>query len=97
MLATKPHPPKVTEAPEPGRELDDAKPIERGDVVVEPPTQAFIELLGPVDVGYGDDLDFEVKVELPHAPVAAFFVYFRTTHACLLRCPREDLSWSRYR
>ena len=34
-----------------GRELDYAKVFCRGDVGVEPPTQAFVELLGSLDVG----------------------------------------------
>src|SRR5215467_5645854 len=38
-------------------ELDDAKAVQRGDVGVEPPAQALVELLGTVDVGHGNDLD----------------------------------------
>jgi hypothetical protein len=50
--------PNVTEHPEPGgRELDDANAVSWGDVVVEPPTQAPVELLGSVDVGHWDDVD----------------------------------------
>src|SRR5215469_13979030 len=46
-----------------GRELDDAKAVQRGVVAVEPPTQALVELLGSVDVGYGDDVDLEVHID----------------------------------
>jgi hypothetical protein len=38
-----------------GGELDDAKAVKRGEVVVEPPAQALVELLGSVEVGHGDD------------------------------------------
>src|SRR5215472_18449126 len=61
-------------------ELDDAKPVEWGDVVVEPPAQAHVELLGPVDVRHGDDLDLELHVDLPGARVAARAVYFGGAH-----------------
>src|SRR6266581_1001791 len=44
-----------------GRELDDAEPVERCDVVVEPPTQLLVEPLGTVDIGHGDDHDFKVE------------------------------------
>jgi hypothetical protein len=67
-----------------GRELDDTEPVEGGVVGVEPPTQAFVELLGPVDVGHRDYLDFEVKVELPDALVCARVVNFGGAHVCLL-------------
>jgi hypothetical protein len=77
----------VTEAPEPGGgELDNAKAVKRGDVVVEPPAQALVELLGSVDVGDGDDLDLEVHVDLPDGRVAAGVVYFGGAHGCLLGC-----------
>ena len=46
-----------------GCELDDAEPVERRDVIVEPPTQSLVEPLGSVDVGHGDDLDFELHVD----------------------------------
>src|SRR5215471_8422018 len=46
-----------------GRELDDAKAGQRGVVGVEPPAQALVELLGSVDIGYGDDIDLEVHVD----------------------------------
>ena len=39
------------------RELDDANILRRGDVVIEPPAQASVELLGSLDVGHGDDVD----------------------------------------
>jgi hypothetical protein len=77
--------PNVTEAPDPGGgELDDAKAVQRGDVVVEPPAQALVELLGSVDVGHGDDLDLEVHVDLPDGRVAAGVVYFGGAQGCLL-------------
>src|ERR1039457_3352020 len=69
-----------------GGELDDAKAVKRGDVVVEPPAQALVELLGSVDVGHGDDLDLEVHVDLPDGRVAAGVVYFGGAHGCLLGC-----------
>jgi hypothetical protein len=47
--------PNVTEHPDSlGGELDDANVVGRGDILVEPPTQAFAELLGSLDVGHGD-------------------------------------------
>jgi hypothetical protein len=46
-----------------GCELDDANVLRRGDVVVEPPTQAPIELLGSLDVGHGDDVDLQVHID----------------------------------
>jgi hypothetical protein len=53
------------------RELDDRQAVERGDVVVEPPTQVFIELLGSVDVGHGDEVDLELHVDLPSVGLTA--------------------------
>src|SRR6516162_2667583 len=58
-----------------GCELDDAKALHRGDVAVEAPTQALIELLGSVDVGHGNDHDLELHVAPPDARVAACVVY----------------------
>src|SRR4029077_14024863 len=45
--------------------LDDAEPAHRGDVVVEPPTQMVVELLGPTDVGHRNDVDLEVHLDGP--------------------------------
>src|SRR5205085_3154268 len=59
-----------------GCELDDAKALQRGGVVVEPPTQALIELLGSVNVRHGDDLDLELHVDPPDARVAACGAFF---------------------
>jgi hypothetical protein len=67
-------------------ELDDTQAVERGDVVVQSPAQALIELLGSVDVGHGDDHDLEVQVDLPDRPVEAGHAYFGGTHGCLLVC-----------
>src|SRR6516225_7326284 len=78
--------PNVTEVPEPGCELDDAKALRRGDVAVEAPTQALIEFLGSVDVGHGDDHDLELHVDPPDARVAACVVYVRGAHRYLLIC-----------
>ncbi len=79
--------PNVTEAPEPGGvNLDVAKAGQRGGVVVEPPAQPLVELLGPVDVGHRDDLDLELHVDLPDGRVAARVRYLGGAHACLLRC-----------
>jgi hypothetical protein len=84
--------PNVTEAPDPGGgELNDAKAVHRGDVVVEPPAQVLVELLGSVDVGHGDDLDLEVHVDLPGGRVAAGVVYFGGAHGCLLSEGRPQL------
>jgi hypothetical protein len=56
--------PNVTEHPERGgRELDNANAVSRDDVVVEPPTQASVELLGSLDVGHGDDVDLQVHID----------------------------------
>ena len=46
-----------------GCELDEAEPLHRRNVIVEPPTQLLVERLGSVDVGHGDDVDFEIHVE----------------------------------
>jgi len=62
-----------------GRELDDPKAVERVDVVVEPPTQASVELLRSVDVGHGDDVDLEVHLDRPDGRVAARVVCFGGT------------------
>jgi hypothetical protein len=67
-----------------GRELDDAKAVEGGVVGVEPPAQALVELLGPVDVGYRDDLDLQVHVDRPGGRAVARVVYFGGAHGCLL-------------
>ena len=37
-------------------ELHDANALYWGDILVQPPTQAFVELLGSLDVGRGDDV-----------------------------------------
>ena len=56
--------PNVTEAAEPGGvNWTMRRPLQRGDVLVEPPAQALVELLGSVDVGHGDDVDLEVHVD----------------------------------
>ena len=39
-----------------GRGLGHAKAVQRGGVVVQPPTQPFVEILGSVDVGHGDSV-----------------------------------------
>jgi hypothetical protein len=44
-------------------ELDKANTVCRGDVIVESPPQPFIELLGSLDIGYGDDVDLRVHVD----------------------------------
>jgi hypothetical protein len=43
-------------------QLDEAKPVHRGDVVIEPPTQLLVERLRAVDVIHGDDLVFKPQV-----------------------------------
>ena len=67
-----------------GRELDAAKAFQRGGVVVQPPTQALVELLGPVDVGHGDDVDLELHVDLPDRGVEARGLCFGGAHDNLL-------------
>ena len=67
-----------------GRELDNAKPVQRGGVVVQPPTQAFVELLGSVDVGHGNDVDLELHVDRPDARVGARGLCFGGGHVNLL-------------
>jgi hypothetical protein len=42
------------------RELDDANVLCRGDILVKPPTQLLIELLGALDIRHGDDVNLEV-------------------------------------
>ena len=66
------------------RELDDAKAVQRGGVVVQPPTQVFVVLLGSVDVGHGDDVDLELHVGLPDSRVGARGVCFGGAHIKLL-------------
>src|ERR1700733_11181871 len=47
-----------------GRELDDADVLCWGDIIVEPPTQALVELLRSFDGGHRDDVDLEVHGDL---------------------------------
>src|SRR5271155_3283982 len=51
-------------------ELDEANVVTRGDVIVESPSQPFVELLGSFDVGYGDDVDLKVHVDQVDLPSA---------------------------
>src|SRR6267142_6119261 len=62
------------------RELDDANAVCRGGIVVEPPTQAFVKLLGSLDVGYWNDVDLELHVDFRCA--AIILLLFRAG-ACL--------------
>jgi hypothetical protein len=49
--------PNVTERPEAaGVNWTMPTLVSRDDVVVEPPTQAYVELLGSRDIGHGDDV-----------------------------------------
>ena len=57
-----------------GRELHDPEAVHRGDVIIEPPTQVIVELLGPVNVGHGNDLHLELHVDLPDVHLAAWVV-----------------------
>src|SRR6266481_6339621 len=52
-----------------GRELDDANVLCRGDILVEPPSQALVELLRSFHVGHGDDVDLEVHGDFRYAGV----------------------------
>jgi hypothetical protein len=45
------------------RELDDPEPVVKGKVGVEPPSEALVELLSPVDIGDGDDERLEFHVD----------------------------------
>ena len=78
--------PNVTEAAEPGGELDDAKAVQGGHVGVEPPAQPLVKLLGPVDAGHRDDLHLQVHVDRPGGRVATGVITacFGGAHACLL-------------
>ena len=59
--------PNWTEHPEPGGvNWTTRKPLSNGEVGVEPPAEAAVELLRPVDVRDRDDDDLELHV---HAPV----------------------------
>src|SRR5262249_51865314 len=73
-----------------GCELDNAKAFHRGDVVVEPPAQVLIEVLGPVNVGHRDDLNLELHVELPDPRVTERGLYVGRTHGYLLSCVEQD-------
>ena len=44
------------------RELDDAEAVTGGEVGVESPAEAQVELLGPVDIRDGDDHHLELLV-----------------------------------
>ncbi len=65
------HPrPNVIDVPEPGGvNWTIREPVHRGDVVVEPPPQALVEPLGPVDVGHGNDVHLEFHVDVPDVRV----------------------------
>src|SRR5262249_46773119 len=45
------------------RELDSPGPVRPDEIGIEPPTQIFVEALGAVDVGNGDDGDFELHID----------------------------------
>ncbi len=72
-------------APRAGRcELDDPEAVLEGEVGVEPPPEARVELLRPVDVRDGDDDDFELHVESPDVRVAGRVTRdFGGAHDCL--------------
>src|ERR1700678_888913 len=57
------------------RELHDANVLYRGDILVEPPTQALVELLGSFDVGHGDNVDFEVHGNFRYAGVRFLLIH----------------------
>jgi hypothetical protein len=52
------------------RELDDTETFERCGIIVESPTQLLVEPLGSVDVGHGDDVDFEIHVDTANPRLA---------------------------
>jgi hypothetical protein len=56
-------PPNSTEHLEPGGvNVRRERPV-RGGIVVKPPTQALVELLGLLDVGDADGVDLDLHVE----------------------------------
>src|SRR4051812_11502883 len=62
--------PNVTEHLEPGGvNWTMRMPVCRGGIVVEPPTQAFVKLLGVLDVGYWNDVDLELHVDFRCAAI----------------------------
>src|ERR1700722_17271781 len=69
-----------------GCELNDANALCRSDIRVEPPTQAFVELLGSLNVGYRNDMNLELHFDSRSA--GARFLLFHTgarlTHLILL-------------
>ena len=67
-----------------GCELDDAEPVERRGVIVEPPTQSLVEPLGSVHVGHWDDVDFELHADTANVRLAGDAGYFGRAHRCLL-------------
>ncbi len=72
------------------RELNDPKPVHRGDVVVQPPPQALVEPLGAIDVGHRNDVHLESHVDLPDVRVVAR-VYLGGGHGCYLLCEEKHL------
>ena len=68
--------PKFTEHPEPGGgELDYANALCGGNVLVEPPTQELVKLLGSLDVGHGDDVDLEVHGDARQAGAGLLLIH----------------------
>src|ERR1700733_14221903 len=49
------------------RELDDPEVIAGGDVGVQPPAEAGVEVLGPVDVADGHRHDLKPHIDTAHA------------------------------
>jgi hypothetical protein len=45
------------------RQLHHSESVALSDVGVEPPSQALVEALGPIDIGYGQRHDLEVHVD----------------------------------
>jgi hypothetical protein len=82
------------------RELDDAKAVQGGRIVVEAPAQALVELLGPVDVGHRDDLDLKFHVDLPGGRMAGsgYVIRWRSWLPPWLLSSHDlffqDLTWS---
>src|SRR5262245_22762060 len=57
------------------RELDDAEAVSESVVGVQPPSELFVEVLGAIDVGHGDDDDLEFLIDrrVAHCDLPAAF------------------------
>ena len=69
------------------RELDHAEVVTAGEVGVEPPPEARVELLRAINVRNGDDDDFELHVDRPcsRGLDCSLATHLSTAHVELLR------------